>query len=121
VALTDQEMVVRRSDIDSAVPDGLSVVRVGCYERARAGDDGRQDPIAFLGHMDGDKDGGGKVGGESGNELAYSIDAAGRGTDDDDVAGRHADLDAECEAVTAREAIKCRRKRPLSPAESSGS
>ena len=51
--------------------------------------------------MDRDEHGGREISWESSHKSADSVDTAGRGADDDDVAGSHAHLDAGSSASTA--------------------
>src|SRR3954451_16293113 len=101
MALPDQQMVIGWSNVDLSISDGLSILGVRRHQWTGTGDDRRQDAVALLCHVDSYKDGSRKISRKAGNKFPDGVKTTGGGADDDDVAGRHAHLDAGSAASTA--------------------
>jgi hypothetical protein len=102
VSGVEEQMVIRRSDIDPALLNRLAIGRVYRLENAGPRDDLGKNAVALSANVNGNEHCGWKICWKAGYNLLYGIETACRRTDDDNVPDCHSALDAGLAAGYAR-------------------
>jgi hypothetical protein len=89
VAIIEQEMIVRRSNVNMARIVGLAILGMGRQQRSRPAQDIREKAFPNWRKMTDDEETGGQAGRQTSGKLREDFHAAGRGADNDDVVTRH--------------------------------